>query len=136
MIYYESPEARVSYNEEIKAVVIEWKKFAQGEKYRTPMEKARELTAQKKSKKWLYDSRQLPVISREDQEWNSRDFHPRNIEAGMRYLATIRPQKVLGASSLKKVVSNAVETVEFTHREFDSVEEAMKWLAEQDGYCS
>ena len=43
MQYYDSPQATVSWNEAVKAIVIEWKGFAHWEQYRTPLNKLLEL---------------------------------------------------------------------------------------------
>lgn len=43
MIFYDSPQATVTWNKEDKVVVLQWKSFAQGEQYRTPLNKLLEL---------------------------------------------------------------------------------------------
>lgn len=51
MLYYESPEALVPWNQEIKTVVIEWKGFATRDEYQIPLNKSLELLIANKATK-------------------------------------------------------------------------------------
>lgn len=95
MKFYASPQAPVSWNEVVKAVVIELKGFAQGEQYRTPLNKLLELAVQKQSYKVLYDARKLSAISPDDQNWVAQDWYARSLDAGLKYSAAVIPVKVI-----------------------------------------
>ncbi|WP_373229210.1 hypothetical protein [Cohnella sp.] len=127
MIYYESPQAKVSWNEAVKAVIFEWKSFAQGEQYRTPINKILDLAVQKQSKKVLYDCRKMSAISQDDQNWVAQDWYARSIEAGINYSAIVLPEKVIAKSSVNRVTS-ALDSSK-TSEEFDNLEEAVQWLS-------
>lgn len=129
MIYYDSSYAKVSWNEEVKAVVVEWITFAQGEQFRTPLEKALELMVQKKAHKYLGDTRKSGAWHKDDQEWLARDFRPRHVAAGLKFLATITPDKVVAQSSLRRVISS-VEASGAVMERFDDIEDAIQWLSE------
>jgi hypothetical protein len=129
MIYYESPQAKVSWNEELKAAVLEWKCFAQGEQYRTPCQKASELLKEKKAVKMLLDNRKMSVIHSDDQAWVAQVIHPQNIAAGMKYVASVTPEKVIAKASIKRAVGEVLKNGEFFSESFDSVEEANQWLS-------
>ncbi|MFC5471293.1 hypothetical protein ACFPPD_21625 [Cohnella suwonensis] len=132
MVHFDTPYATVTWKEDIQAVFVEWKGFAQGEDYRMPYEKGLELLVQKKARKWLLDSRMTSVIHADDQVWIAQDFNPRNHAAGMRYIAAVTPEKVIGRTSARKAVAAARDTVEFVFENFESMEEAERWLSEVD----
>ncbi|MFC5469111.1 hypothetical protein ACFPPD_10300 [Cohnella suwonensis] len=127
MKFYDSPQATVSWNETVKAVVIEWKGFALGEQYRTPLNKLLELAVQKQSNKVLYDTRKLSAISPDDQNWVAQDWYARSLEAGLKYSAAVIPIKVIAKSSLNRMVSGL--EVSNPSEEFDDIDEAIQWLS-------
>lgn len=127
MVYYESPQAKISWNEAVKAVIFEWKGFAQGEQYRTPINKILELVVQKQSKKVLYDCRKMSVVSQDDQSWLLQDWYNRSIEAGLKYSAIVLPEKVIAKSSVNRIVS-AVDSSN-PSEEFTDMDEAIQWLS-------
>jgi hypothetical protein len=127
MIYFDSPQAKVSWDEALQAVVVEWKGFTQGEQLRTPADKAFELLVQKKACKYLADTRKMSAISQHDQDWIASDWFPRASQV-IKFFAYIVPEKVVGRSSVNRVVSLA--ECAYAIENFDSYEEAVQWLGE------
>lgn len=127
MIFYDSPQATVTWNEEKKVVILQWKSFAKGEQYRTPLNKLLELSVQKRSNKALYDSRYLAVISSDDQEWVAQEWYPRSIEAGIKYSALLVPHKAVAKSSANRMLSGM--DISNPSQEFQDIDEALHWLA-------
>ncbi|WP_128103493.1 hypothetical protein [Paenibacillus sp. DCT19] len=127
MIFYDSPQATVTWNEEKKVVVLQWKSFAKGEPYRTPLNKVLELAVQKRTNKALYDSRHLAVISPDDQEWVAKDWYPRSKEAGIKYSALLVPHKAIAKSSANRMLSGM--DISNPSEEFNDIDEAFSWLA-------
>ncbi|WP_336764572.1 hypothetical protein [Paenibacillus sp. USHLN196] len=127
MIFYDSPQATVTSNEENKVVILQWKSFAQGEQYRTPLNKLLELAVQKRSNKALYDSRHLAVISPDDQEWVAQEWYPRSLEAGLKYSALLVPHKAIAKSSANRMLSGM--DISNPSQEFHDIDEAFHWLA-------
>lgn len=125
--YYDSPQATVSWNEMVKAVVLEWKGFAKGEQYRTPLNKLLELVVQKQSNKVLYNALKLSAISPDDQNWVTQDWYARSIEAGLKYSAAVTPIKVIAKSSLNRMISGL--EISNASEEFDNIDEAIQWLS-------
>ncbi|WP_340400642.1 hypothetical protein [Paenibacillus sp. FSL H8-0079] len=128
MVYFESPQAKVTLNEEIKAVVMELKGFVQGEQYRTPLEKVLELLEQKKYNKILFDNINSSAIPPVDQNWVSQDWFPRAIQNGLKYSASVTPEKPVAKSNMNRILSNM--DIHPTIKQFNSFEEAMEWLSE------
>ncbi|WP_339179218.1 hypothetical protein [Paenibacillus sp. FSL R5-0701] len=127
MIFYDSPQATVSWNEDNKVVVLQWMSFARGEQYRTPLNKLLELAVQKRSDKALYDSRHLAVISPDDQEWVAQEWYPRSLEAGLKYSALLVPHKAIAKSSANRMLSGM--DISNPSQEFHDLNEAFQWLA-------
>ncbi|MCF7758552.1 hypothetical protein KQ941_29435 [Paenibacillus xylanexedens] len=127
MIFYDSTQATVSWNEDNKVVVLQWKSFARGEQYRTPLNKLLELAVQKRSNKALYDSRHLAVISPDDQEWVAQEWYPRSLEAGLKYSALLVPHKAIAKSSANRMLSGM--DISNPSQEFHDLDEAFQWLA-------
>ncbi|WP_138754845.1 hypothetical protein [Paenibacillus sinopodophylli] len=126
MLYYESPEALVSWNEEIKTVVLEWKRFATRDKYQVPLNKSLELLIAKKSSKAIANTLKFSAITGADQQWFSDVWFPKAEEAGLKYLALITPEKAVARSILKKLDSTL--TGSYATKSFDSLEESVDWL--------
>ncbi|WP_340399407.1 hypothetical protein [Paenibacillus sp. FSL H8-0079] len=127
MIFYDSSQATVTWNEENKVVVLQWKSFAKGEQYRIPLNKVLELAVQKRTNKALYDSRHLAVISPDDQEWVAQEWYLRSMEAGITYSALIVPHKAIAKSSANRMLSGM--DISNPTQEFHDIDEAFHWLA-------
>ncbi|GAS85730.1 hypothetical protein [Paenibacillus amylolyticus] len=127
MIFYDSPQATVTWNEENKVVVLQWKSFAKGEQYRIPLNKVLELAVQKRTNKALYDSRHLAVISPDDQEWVAQEWYLRSMEAGITHSALIVPHKAIAKSSANRMLSGM--DISNPTQEFHDIDEAFHWLA-------
>lgn len=63
MKFYDSPQATVSWNEDVKAVVIEWKGFALGEQYRTPLNSSMTIERSIKDSSLKCDVTDLNIIN-------------------------------------------------------------------------
>ncbi|NMI03364.1 hypothetical protein HF638_05220 [Paenibacillus sp. SZ31] len=129
MLYYESPEALVSWNQELKAVIIEWKGFATRDQYQVPLNKSLELLIAKKATKSIANTLKFSAISPADQQWFSEVWFPRAEEAGLKYLALITPEKAVARSILNRLDSVLVGN--HVTETFDSLEKAEQWLASQ-----
>jgi hypothetical protein len=128
MIYYDSTHGQVSWNEELKAAVIEWKGFAHGEEFQTILIKGIELLEQKKSGKLLMDARKGSAIKAEDQEWVAQKFVSRAYGIGLRFLAMLFPKSMVAKLSLDRTVDGLGE-LPYELVNFSEMEEAVQWLS-------
>ncbi|MBW7455147.1 hypothetical protein ACFOLF_36270 [Paenibacillus sepulcri] len=127
MIYYDSAHGQISWNEELQAVVMEWKGFAHGDEFQTILIKGIELLEQKKSGKLLMDSRKGSAIKAEDQEWVAQQFVARAYGAGLRYLAMLLPKSMIAKLSLDRTIDGLGE-LPYELVNFSEMEEAVQWL--------
>ncbi|QWU17595.1 SpoIIAA-like [Paenibacillus sophorae] len=127
MVYYESPQATISWNEAVQIIEVRWKAFAQGEQFRTAMDKVVELAGKMNGSKVLYDNRKMSVISQEDQAWVSQNWVKR--ASDIQYCAVVEPEKVVAKSSLNRIVGT-IEEFPYDMKFFQNMDDAVNWLAE------
>lgn len=127
MIFFESPEINIEWDEMDKLVIMEWKGFVIGEKFRNAVDKGLELLIEKRGSKWLADLTTMGVISQQDQKWADEDWFPRAAKSGIRYMAMITPEKMISKMSVRNVI-NKVGDLEIETEYFGSREEAKTWL--------
>ena len=123
----DTPYLTVHWNEEIKCVWMEWKKFVKGAGFRNGLDKGLELIIAKESSKWLADLTRLKVVDMEDQEWSNNDWFPRAIEGGIQWMAIVVPEDIFAKMSVNSIMEK-VPTMQLTVHYFDSLHEAEDWL--------
>jgi hypothetical protein len=124
---FSAPYLNIYWIEDMRAVLMEWKKYAAGKDFRKGLDTGLELISRKNSSKWLADLREMQVVNQDDQLWSNKDWFPRAIKAGIRQMAIIVPTDVFGNMSVNRIMENAADIGLTTHY-FDSVEEAIDWL--------
>ncbi|NHN30152.1 hypothetical protein [Paenibacillus agricola] len=128
MVYYNSDQGQVSWNEELQAVKVEWKGFADGEELQRIMLKAIELLATRKSGKLLMDSSKASVVKAEDRAWIAQEFVTKAYDAGLRFMAMTIPEKTVAKLSLGRIVSN-FDDLPYKAKNFSEITEATEWLS-------
>lgn len=131
MIYLNTPYALVEWDEELCAVKIEWRGFADGSEYREAHNKVQEALKAHNGSKMLADARGMRAVTPEDQAWLNTDWMPRMKLTGLKYSAIIYPTSAVAQMSLQRIVTNllphaANKERDFAH--FDNIEDAKSWL--------
>jgi hypothetical protein len=127
VIYYETSVVRVHWDSEFHGVWAEWLGFAADDEFRRPLMEGYSLFVEKKSGRWLADTRNLGPMTQEDQEWLNSSWFPLMIKAGMRAMAIIVPRRVVTQMSVKRVMSK-IDGKELATSYFDALEDARRWL--------
>ncbi|AHV96362.1 hypothetical protein [Paenibacillus sabinae] len=127
MVYYESPQVEISWNEAQQIIELTWKAFAQDAQFRTAMDKVVELAGKMNGSKVLYDNRKMSVISQEDQAWVSQNWVKR--ASDIQYCAVVEPEKVVAKSSLNRIVGT-IDEFPYELKSFQLREDAVNWLTE------
>ena len=127
--YYYDAFTTVSWVVEWQCVVVIWKKFAEGEKYRYCLNKILELFQLKVGMLFLSDSRLQGVISNADQTWTNQEWGPQLAKTGLKKSAVILPEKAVSQMSLNRMVRTRSTT--FQTAFFSSIEEAITWLLQE-----
>lgn len=128
MVYYNSDQGQVSWNEELQAVKVEWKGFSHGEELQRIMLKAIELLATRKSGKILMDSSNASAIKAEDSAWIDQEFVTKAYDAGLRFMAMTLPEKTVAKLSIRRMVSN-FDGLPYMSKNFSEITEAAEWLS-------
>lgn len=129
MVYYDSSYLRIVWDESVDCVIMDWKGFVGGERFRSGLLKGLELLVDKNATRWLAVLTEMGSLLKEDQEWSNSEWFPRAAEAGVQKIAIIVPQKVLAQMSVNAIMQKAARsTIESKH--FKNIEEAKSWLAE------
>lgn len=127
MLYFDKPWMTISFDEGLQAVHLEWKRYAEGEEFRSGFLVGLELLQQKRLCRWLGDCRLLGPMTQADQQWINEEWHPRAAAAGMRWVAIVLPRAAvarLGMTSIKSRVSHA----ELVMANFADLDSARDWL--------
>jgi hypothetical protein len=102
-------------------------RFVHGEDFRKAVNQGLDLLIEQKGCKWLADLSKMEVIAQEDQRWLDEEWFPRAAQAGVKYIAMVRPEKVISQISVRRVTGK-VGGLEIETIYFDSPEKAKDWL--------
>lgn len=127
MLYYTKPYLTIEWDEKSQSVIMEWKGFVCGADFRDAVNKGLELLVEKRGAKWMADLTHMGVIAQEDQKWADEDWFPRAAGAGLRFMAMVRPERVLAQMSVRRATSKVGE-FEIETDYFSSPDLAKQWL--------
>jgi hypothetical protein len=127
MLSFESPNLKIHWDERLQSVMMEWTGFVHGDDFKKVVNRGLELLIAQKGRKWLADLSKMEVIAQEDQRWLDEEWFPTAAKAGVKYIAMIRPRKVISQMSVRKVTGKVGE-LEIETSYFDSLESATEWL--------
>lgn len=130
MRYFESKHGKVSWDDELRSVVIEWKGFAYGEEFQTILLKGADLLKLRYGSKVLMDTREGSAIKAEDKAWIGEFFIRRAYESGLRHLAMLEPQSAIARMSVNRTVEN-LGTLPHRQESCEDRDEAVRWLSAQ-----
>jgi len=127
MIYFEESFVRVSWDENIEAVVIEWLGLARSENLKIGLNAGLKLLAEKNKGKWLADTKKLGVFGKADEDWVNKAWLPQALAAGLEKRAYVMSESALTRLAMVAVVNRAsAPGVESAF--FDNLEAARAWL--------
>lgn len=127
MIYLKRPYVIIYWDDAIRTVGAEWLGYTEKNDFREALNVGYELFIQKRSTRWLADTRNMGPMAPEDQDWVNNDWFPRMIKAGMTRMAVIVARKVVTQMTVRRVLSK-VGNKDFTAAYFDDLEDARNWL--------
>src|SRR5687768_6890684 len=109
MVHFDEPPLIIRWDDDTKTVWAEWREAPSAERYRRGLAAALELIQQKTARRWLGGIQNLASLSVEHLKWTSEDWTPRALAAGLRWMALIRPKKVLMKMIVKSYVTRVDE---------------------------
>ncbi|WP_437311268.1 hypothetical protein [Sorangium sp. So ce388] len=128
LIYFDERWITISWDEDLQAVVAEWKAFAETKDFRAGLEAGLSLARKKMAIRWLADTRRAPPSTQEDQQWTSQVWFPRAIAQGVRWMALVVPESAITRMSLRGIMTK-VTSKELVQEYFPDAAAARAWLA-------
>jgi hypothetical protein len=127
MIHFGNSNLSINWDITRQSIIMEWTGFVHGEDFRKAVNQGLDLLIEQKGCKWLADLSKMEVIAQEDQRWLDEEWFPRAAQAGVKYIAMVRPEKVISQISVRRVTGK-VGGLEIETIYFDSPEKAKDWL--------
>ncbi len=124
---FDSPSVTVWYHPDTRIVHHQIHKFVHGEDFREFLLAGTEALLKNKAQKWLSDDRGSTVLAQDDVSWGHDVWFPKTVEAGWKYWAIVRPEKVLARVTMERLVKEYA-AAGVTAAFFEDPDEAMKWL--------
>ena len=87
-----------------------------------------ELIREHGATRWIADTREMPVMPAEAQEWTATNWWPRALDAGFRWLAILLPQSTMTKLAIDESVAPSNESPDSETRYFGDVDQAKAWL--------
>jgi hypothetical protein len=113
-----------------QCVFAEWKAFATSAEFQGALTRVLEVIRERAAVNFVTDTRNLESVSNEDQRWIRYNWAPLAIAAGMKRIAVIEGKHGLAKFAIDVMFKGRRNTgSQLQSRTFDSVAEAMKWVA-------
>ena len=82
-IVLNNPQVLVEWDSDARCVIMTWKgEFVSGPELRSFWNRALDLLVEKRACRVLGDTRRMPVMTPEDQEWLQKEWMPRSVRLG------------------------------------------------------
>ena len=98
---YKSSFCKVSYPEELNAVLCEWKQFCKGTDYQKPLLYGLKLINENNAKVWITDTRNGFENEKADTQWLIHDFMPKLLESSCKEIVFVIEEESLLLDEIK-----------------------------------
>lgn len=78
--------------------------------------------------RWIADTREIPVMSAETQQWVVDSWWPRALEAGFAWLAILLPRSTMAKLAVDGALPSSDPSATYETRYFAEPDEAKAWL--------
>jgi hypothetical protein len=127
-VIVDTPTVNLVWDDDVKCMRIGWSgEFMSGEDYRSTLLKLLDVLEEKRGSRMLFDMRNMPVMSPDDQAWVLSEWMPKSLKAGLKYSAVVMPQRALSKMTLRHIAKDA-SVIERQRAYFETLEEATAWL--------
>ncbi len=117
---------KLTHDPDLKAVAMEWTGFSSSAQFREANENVLDLIRETRSTKLIADTRNMKIISLQDQQWLYQDWLPRTISAGLTHAAIIESEDFFNKLSVDNVVQKIND--QLTIKYFTTLLSARNWL--------
>lgn len=127
-VVVQTPNVSVVWDKGAKCVRIAWQgSFESGAEYRQLLMRLLDIIVEKRGCRLLFDMRNMPVVTPEDQAWVQREWMPRSLEVGLKYSAVVMPKAAISRLTLRHIAKDASH-IDRQRAYFETLEEAREWL--------
>ncbi|HXC79539.1 MAG TPA: hypothetical protein VNU19_21110 [Candidatus Acidoferrum sp.] len=130
-VYLDQPWVLMRWDPEHQCVFAEWRAFATSAEFRGAMTMALAVGQDHRAISFVSDTRNLEVVTDEDQFWIRHTWAPMAIAAGLKKIGVIIAKRGLSKMAIEHMFKGRPNTGErLLSRKFDSVADAWIWLGE------
>jgi hypothetical protein len=131
-VHVDLPYIYIAWDGEHNCVYVQFKGFATSAEFRSGTTKVIDAIRERSAKSLISDNRRLEVVTNEDQLWLRDTLVPQAAALGMKRAAVVVAHQGLGKYASQEIL-NRLPSGMFVTRTFDSVDDAKKWIAGEDG---
>jgi hypothetical protein len=122
------PTVTLAWDDTLKCMRIGWSgAYMSGADYRAVLLRLLEVLERKRACRMLFDMRNMPVMSPDDQAWVQAEWMPKSLKAGLKYSAVVIPERALSRLTLRHIAKDA-SNIERERAYFETLDEASAWL--------
>ena len=133
VVYIDEPWLRLRWDRQSHYLIAEWKAFATSSEFQGAMTKALEVLRERRGICFINDTRQMELVSDEDQRWIRYTWAPMAIDAGVKRIAVVLAKHGLSRMAIQRMFAGRRNTGALLDSQtFDSVDQAMEWATGQN----
>lgn len=117
----------IYYDEDMRAVVMEWNGYATSEQFQEGTEIMLKTLTKNNAKKVLANIKNMILIGMEDQQWLDTNFIPRAIESGFTAIAIVKPDNYFNRVAVESI-SYKIDKDKLAVSFFDNLTDAKCWI--------
>lgn len=110
MIIFDSPYLKIQYDEQLQAILEEWKLdftvIVAGDNFRKPLTTLIQEFKNRKLSKWLCDITEQKTLLSEDQLWLESYYYSELLKNGLHTAALVNAKNILGTVNAKNCLEN------------------------------
>ena len=130
-VHADLPYLYIAWDGEHRCIYLEFKGFATSAEFRSGTMLVIDAIRDRKATSLISDNRRLEVVTNEDQLWLRDTLVPQAAAGGLKRAALVVAHQGLGRYASQEIL-NRLPSGMFVTRTFDSLDDARKWIADQD----
>lgn len=125
------PYVDIIWDDECNSIISQWKGGFSNRDIKTGLNTAlQEFIKKRPNAQWIGDTTNIGVIPEGEQEWINKDWFPRFLATGVKFMAVVQPASAVAKMSVNSVVSTVAGT-NLTVFNCASLKEAQDWMKRQ-----
>jgi hypothetical protein len=127
----EFPYLLLIWDQESRSLISQWRGGFKGRDLKQGLEAGLEEYKKYLPKaQWIGDTTDIGVIGQADQDWIDKEWFPKFLATGVKYMAVVQPASVLAKMSVNSIVARVPGT-QLTVFNCATLEEARVWMKDQ-----